>query len=456
MRGNEGGDSPPEVWRAVLRSGGTRLLVLPVSAVLGILVTRLLVDNYGAAAFAQYGLLVGIGALLPFTDLGMSAAVMNAVAGSADPGRDDHVRRTLVTALRILVVSMVVLALVAGSITWLGLWPALLGEGLLAGSGPVVSAVCVVLIAAAIPLGIGQRMLVGLRQNHVSVLVLGLQTPVVLAVLLVLVTAGVQAGTAFPVVPYAVTLVLAGVCTWLAARRVRPVLGQAVRQVPRLRTERGARVFGVAWPMLVQMLALPLAMQSDRIVVSHVHGSAGLAQYNLASQMFTPIWAVVSSAGMALWPVFARARVRGTGGSPVPMAVAFAGAGAVMSVGIAVVSPWLADLASGGAVHLDPLVVVAFAGLMVLQSAKYPLGMFLTDAPGLRFQAVMILLMLPVNVGLSLLWAVRLGPAGPVLGSVVGVLVFQLLANAWYVRRRVAQQAAAVLVVPGVPARVAR
>ena len=50
--------------RSVLRSGGARLAVLPVSAVLGIVATRLIIDHYGTAAYAQYTLLVGIGPLL--------------------------------------------------------------------------------------------------------------------------------------------------------------------------------------------------------------------------------------------------------------------------------------------------------------------------------------------------------------------------------------------------------
>ena len=436
MRGNDRGRSPGVEWRGVLRSGGTRLLVLPVSALLGVVVTRLLVDGYGAAAFAQYGLLVGIGALLPFTDLGMSAAVMNSVSASADPGRDDAVRRTLVTALRVLLGSMVVLALVTGLVSLLGLWPALLGDGLLTGSGPAAAAACLLLIALGIPLGIGQRVLVGLGQNHVSILVLGLQTPLVLAVLAVLVATRTPAGGAFPAVPYAATLLLSGVCTWLAARRLGPVFGAALRAVPRLRSERGAPVFGTAWPMLVQMVAVPLAMQSDRLLLSHLRPAADLAQYNLAAQMFVPIWALVNSAGLALWPVFARARAQRAAASPYPMALAFGAAGAVLATAVALLSPFLAELASGGAVRLGGLLVVAFAVLMVLQAAKYPLGMYLTDARGLRFQAAMIALMLPVNVATSWVLADRLGPAGPVLGSIAGVLVFELLANAWYVRRR--------------------
>jgi O-antigen/teichoic acid export membrane protein len=424
------------VLRNAARSAGVRLLVLPVSALLGIVVTRLVIDNYGSAAFAQYGLLVGIGALLPFSDLGMSAAVMNAVAASDVPSRDQHVRGVVVTAVRVLIGSATVLTLVALSITALGLWPALLGSGLLPDSGPGVALACLVLIALAMPVGIGQRILSGLGRNHVSIAVLGLQTPLVLAVVLLLLWCGTPAGAAIAVIAYGATLLLAVVCTVIAARTLRPAAREVLRQIPRLRSFRGARVFDVAWPMLVQMIALPIAMQTDRIVLSHRAGPDVLAQYNLAAQMFTPIWAVVSSAGVTLWPVFARARARGEYHSPLPMAALFGGLAALMAGGVALAAPFLAELASGGVIELGGLLVASFAVLMVLQGLKYPLGMYMTDATGLRFQALMIVLMLPLNVGLSWYLAGPLGAAGPVIGSVVGVACSQVAANFLYVRRK--------------------
>ncbi|WP_164700495.1 oligosaccharide flippase family protein [Modestobacter sp. KNN46-3] len=426
------------VWRGVFRSGGVRMLVLPVSAVLGILVTRLVIDNYGLAAFAQYGLLVGIGTLLPFADLGMAAAVVNAVAASPDVRADDHLRRVVVTAVRILLCSAAVLTAVAVGITAAGLWPVLLGSGLLPGSGPLVAMACVVLIAVGLPVGIGQRVLAGLGRNHVAIAVLGLQTPLVLGTLVLFLATGVPGGSLIAAVPFAVTLALSVVCTVIAARQLRPTLGRALRDVFRLRSVRGARVFDVAWPMLVQMIALPLAMQTDRLVLSHLVGPGELGEYNLASQMFTPIWAVVNAAGFTLWPVFARARARGAESSPLPMAAAFGALAAVMTLVVAVASPWLADLASGGVITLGPALVIAFGVLMVLQAVKYPMGMFLTDAPGLRYQAYMIVAMLPVNLGLSWVFASWWGAVGPVVGSVVGVLLFQVLGTLVYVRRRLA------------------
>ena len=65
----------------------------------------MIILNYGDAAYAQYGLIVAMGTLLPFADLGIAAAVMNSVGGSERPGTDDAVRRTLLSALRVSCVS---------------------------------------------------------------------------------------------------------------------------------------------------------------------------------------------------------------------------------------------------------------------------------------------------------------------------------------------------------------
>jgi O-antigen/teichoic acid export membrane protein len=295
---------------------------------------------------------------------------------------------------------------------------------------------CVALIAFSMPVGVGQRVLAGLGRNHISIAVLGLQTPLVLAALLLLLWWHVPAGPSVAVLAYGATFVLSVACCVIAARLIRPAGVEAVRLLPRLRGFRGVRVADTAWPMLVQSIALPIAMQTDRLVLSHRTGAAVLAQYNLASQMFTPIWAVVSSAGVTLWPVFARARARGLPASPLPMSGIFGGSAAVMAGAIALASPWLAELASGGRIRLPGALIAAFVVLMILQAVKYPLGTFLTDVAGLRFQALMIVLTLPLNLGLSWYLAGPLGAAGPVIGSIVGVAGAQVLANLLYVRRR--------------------
>lgn len=429
---------PGTPWRSVGRSAIARAGVLPVTAVLGIVITRLIIDNFGNAAFAQYGLLIGIAGLLPFTDLGTSAAVVNSIATSSDPSRDPDVHRVLVGVLRIVLVMTAMLLLVACVLTLSGAWGSLLGPGL-GPHGSLAAGLCLMLIALGLPAGLGQRALIGLGRNHVPIVLQSLQSPVMLGVLLLVIAAGVAAGPYVAVIAYATTFVIAILCLVLAARFISPAIGQAIRDVPRFRRVRGARVFHLAWPMLVQMVALPLAMQTDRIIISHVCPVSDLATYNLASQMYSPVWQVAAAAGTAFWPVFAKARARQEAAPLSPLAAGwvFAAGATVLCTVISLLSGQLSHLASGGVITLNLGIVLAFSALMVLQAAKYPPGMYMTDAAGLRYQAFMILLMLPVNLGVSWWLAIVWGPVGPVIGSAGSVLLFQVVANFRYVHRHV-------------------
>jgi O-antigen/teichoic acid export membrane protein len=435
-----------KTWKSVGRSAGVKILVLPVSAILGIVNVRIIVSNFGTDAFAQYGLLVAIGNLLPFADLGISAAVMNVVGQSDDPKRDPKVHAMLVSTIRILIGSFTVLLGLSLLITALGGWSDILGEGLNPTTGPTVAALCLAMIAVSLLFGFSQRIMAGVGKNHLSIGLLGLQTPIVLAVLIVVTKTHSPIGPYIAVVPYIATLLIQILTTFFAAREINPMLGKVIKDVPKVRTVRGGKVFDVAWPMMIQMVALPFAMQTDRLMLSHFSTKDALAEYNLASQMFTPVWQVVSAAGFALWPIFAKQRARNSGASPVPMSLAFGGAAAAVTIVIALFSPLLAELASKDQIQISLLVVLVFSVFMVFQALKYPLGMYMTDAKGLRFQAYMIVAMVPINVGLSYWLAGELGAAGPVIGSAVGVFFFQFLANLYYIKREARRRSVGELV----------
>lgn len=432
--------APPRTgpWASVRRSAGTRMLVLPVSAILGVVSTRLIIDHFGTGAYSQYLLLLGIGSLLPFADLGMAAALTNAVSASEDPAHDPEVRRVLTTAIRVLVGSATVIVLVAALITVGGWWPRLLGDGLLPHGGPAAAALCVAMIGISIPAGIGQRIWTGIGRNHVPIALLGLQTPVVLVCLLGIVTFHTGGGTYLPVIPYVVTFVISVGSTLLAGKQIGPAFWGALHDAPRLASVRGGKVLDIAWPTLIQLIALPIAMQTDRLILSHVSNASNLAEYNLAAQMYVPIYLIASASGVALWPIYARARSGGsrTGVAPLRMSGAFALSTAALCLFVSLLSPWLAILASGGRIRVGLGLIVSFSILMIFQAAKYPLGMYMTDARGMRYQALMIVVvLLPLNLGLSWYLAIHIGAAGPVIGSAVGVFLSQVVANWVYVRR---------------------
>lgn len=429
------------VWRVVGANAMSKVLVMGVSGAVAVVTTRLIIEHFGVDAYAQYGLLTSMGALVPFADLGMSAAIINAVAGSPSPRTDDHVRRTLVSALRILLVSAGVLVLLGLALSLLGLWPAVLGAGLLT-DGSTAALLCVVVFATTLPLGVGQRVLTGLGKNHLQILTQALAAPFVLGAVVAFVLLGTDAGNYLAVAAYLAGTVVALASLAVAARLLRPQVGAALREVPRLGAVPGARVMDVAWPMLAQMLALPIAMQTDRLLLSHLATRSDLAQYNLGSQLFGLILQTIGAAGIALWPIFAGARSRAAVTSPFPLAWSFLGGALALSGALVALSPWFVPLVTDGRIALDPWLMAGFVAFIAAQAMKYPLGMYMTDARGLRFQVAPIIVLVPVNLGIS--WALipPLGAAGPVIGSAVAVLVCQVLPNAWYVRRDLARRRA--------------
>jgi len=429
-------------WAAVGGTAGIKVVVLGLSGLLGIVTSRMIITHFGEGAYAQYGLISALPNLLPFADLGIGAAVVNAIAGASDPATDTEARRTLTSALRILVVSGFLIALTSITLGLVGAWPRILGDSAMPGAGWVATT-CLVVFGLALPLTIGQRSLVGLGRNPAQIATQALVAPFIMLAVTVTILAGPGSGTALSVYSYVAAALVSVLCFIIANRALRGGLTGAVRDIPRVRAVPGVAVMHVAGPMLVQMVALPIAMQTDRLLLSHVGTTSELAQYNLSSQFFGIVLQTIAAAGVALWPVFARDRTTATVRSPFPMMWAFTGASILVAGMLCAVLPWLTQFVSGGEITLGPVLVVSFVAFVAVQGAKYPLGMYMTDARGLRFQVPPILVLVPLNLGLSWWLIDPLGAAGPVIGSTVAVLLCQVLPNVWYVRRDLGRRRAA-------------
>ena len=439
---------PKQLFARKARSGGmlatvgttaaAKIVVVGLSGLLGIFTSRLIIANFGTDAYAQYGLLTTLPALLPFADLGIAAIVINAVAGSDSVRSDEYVRRVIVTAFRILLVSGTVFVVAAVALYLLGWWPLLLGDGLLPDGGSLAAAACLAIFGLVLPLTVGQRILVGLRKTSAQVASQAVIAPFMLLCIAVLIAFSVPAGTYIAVLSYIASGLVSIICLGIAARALAPQLRRAVREIPRLWSVRSVPALGLAWPMLVQMLTLPLAMQTGRVLLSHLSTSYELARYNLASQLFGIVLQTIAAAGIALWPIYARARSTRSVQSPLAPTLWFLLGGLTLGGVLALVSPWVAAFVSDGQIVLDPLLLVMFVVFVGLQAAKYPFGMYMTDRSGLRFQVIPVILMVPISLGLSW-WLIPLwGAAGAVAGASAAVLICQIFPNLWYVRRDLA------------------
>lgn len=436
-RGTGAGDG---AGRTVASNAIAKFVVMGMAGVVSVLTTKLIISNFGLGAYNQYLLLVSMAMWVPFADLGMSAAIMNAAAAAEDPPRDRHLRLVITSAVRVLLCSALVLAGIGIAVDLLGWWPSVLGDGLMAGGG-LVATVCVLIFALNLPVAVGPRLLTGLGLNNLQIRAQLIPAPLTLLAVLCMIGLG-TGGRWLAVFSFIGQFTVAAVCLVVAARRLGSIVGGALRDVPRRREVPGARTMDVAWPTLVQMVAMPIAFQTDRLLLSHLGTTQQLAQYNLGSQLFGLVIQSITTAGLSLWSVFAKARSRGVTRSPMRMTIGFIGAATAAALVLSALLPFAVPLIADDRLSLDGWLVSGFVLFVAVQAGKQPPGMYMTDAKGLRFQVLPILVLVPLNLALSWWLIEPLGAAGPVWGSVIAVTVCQLVPNVLYVRRDLRRRAA--------------
>jgi len=436
--------------RLTLRRGGllaavggpavVKILVMGLSGLLAVLTSRLIIEHYGVDAYGQYGLLATLPTLLPFADLGIAAVVINSLAEAKNPKTDDFVLRTVITAFRILSVSGLIIISLAVVIHLLGLWPTILGHGLMPDGGAIAALVCMALFGCVLPLTVGQRIVVGLGRTTTQVAAQAVVAPFMLMSILTVVALSAPVGSYLAIFSFIGNALVSVICLVVAAKALRPQLGTAVRRIVRFRRYPGVPIISLTWPVLVSSVVMPITLQTDRLLLSQLTHGDELAQYNLAAQLFGLILQTIAAAGLAMWPWYAKARSQGNVVSPITPAVCFLSGGIILGMTMALASPWLEVLVSKGKIHLDIWLLAGFVAFVAVEAAKYPLGMYMTDRNGLVFQVVPLLIMVPVNLGLSWSLIGVVGAGGPVLGSAAAVLLCQVLPYFWYVRRDLARR----------------
>lgn len=410
---------------------------MAISLVCGVLTVRLILGGPGVESYALYTLVASLPGLISFSDLGSGAVLVNSIAVSDAPRQDRKIRAQLTTVGRIMV-CFAGTGLILNALLYLtGLWPVILGT---AGSIPgadLAAFMSMTIFCLGIPFGIWQRVLLGLHKNHWIILIQAAQGPLNLLLVWLLVSfAPPSAGTFLALTSMVSGIVIAGVGFGFAFGALTPMLGRAVRDVPRFRRVPGVRVMHVGWPMLVQLVSAPLSVALLRYILAQSGTTHDVAEYGAVGQVFFAINGVVAAGGLALWPLFTRARARGTlTRGPYAIAALFAAGAAVICLLVWAVSPWLFGFITNGTIEVASTTVLAFGLMVVCQAALYPLGMFLMDEAGIRFQMIPVALMTLSTITLALLITPSLGAPGPVLANAVSVLVFQVVPFAFYIAK---------------------
>lgn len=397
-----------------------KIILTPVVAIVGLFATRIAIGSLGANGFAIFALVVGLAALLPFADLGIGSAVMDTVArrDSLPPGTVEDV---LFRSARLLLIVGAIITSIAFLLSYEGLWGVMLGVQ----SSPVLDRAggwALFLFSIGLTLSIGPRILTGLGKNHV---VVALQALAGVTTLLLVLFARLVNGelVLYVCAPFLANLVSSIIGLILAFRNLDLPIGSLRARV---RQPRGRQMYSlkrVALPMAVITVVLPVAYQSDRLIISHYATLKEVAAYSIAFQLFSTLMGLIASSAMALWPVFVESRQQSslTRHSFFQLQLAFVGLGLVLAVSLLAGGQFAARIVSGGAVEVPRILLASLSLLLVLQAASYPMAVLLTDRPGLAFQARLHIIMLLVNFPLSLVLVNVLRTSGPVLASVVAI-----------------------------------
>jgi O-antigen/teichoic acid export membrane protein len=427
----------PEERRALLYGPIYRIVGTPVVAALGLANTAIIVRETGAAVFGLVSLVATITLLFPFADLGIGATVLSASAHLSGPSRDPDAANVVRRAYQVLFAVAGVLVLVALCIMALDGWAALVGFS----SGPddrwaITVAACV--FALTIPAGLGVRILIGIDRNPLATLVLMSCPAFALGVTLVLYVIG--AGGIWYAVSALGGLLIGQAIGTVLALRLCGLGWSAFARVTRPRTG-PALLAGSLW-LFVVGVGLPVGLQTGRILLAHLSTPVQLSSYALMAQIYGVCWSVLSTAGLAYWPVFVkrRAATEETVRMWWRLTATFAVIAAMATVVMVVLGPWAAKVLSGGRIDVSAWLALAFGALLVGQAVHLSANVLLTRPNEARWQAQWTVAMAAISIGLGCAAATRYGAVGVVYASALAILAAQVVPDlAWVprlVRRR--------------------
>lgn len=384
------------------------------AALLGLLTTRIVIDNYGTEGFAFYSLIISIPLILPFADFGLGGAVTELVS-QRDVIGAHTVYSKIRSTVRILSSIGCIVIIVSWVLYFSGLWPILLG--MQTDSASIAAAATASMFGIGIPITIGYRVLLGLQLNRVVVWLQGLTGALgaILVIPAVYMSAPLWIVATLPAIA---AVILSSIGVTLARQHLKYTLPYSGRPS----TDTQIRIARLAMPMAIIAIATPLSYQSDRIILSNFSSSLELAMYAAAFQIYAPMNAILVAGGQTLWPRLTKLRVTGAMESlnmVYKFSVIFGLAAASASIVLIAAGKTVTDWTTNGSAESTVWLLAGFGCMLIVNAIQYPFGMFMMSESGLMWQSVFVTAMTFLKIPLAIILAREFGAAGPVLASIL-------------------------------------
>lgn len=414
---------------------GLRLSVLPISGVCALLQSYLILKATDSQVFAAVSILWSVVLLIPFADLGLGAVLTNTVAKSANPRTDTQVKLKIVSALRLLILSGTVIAIVAVILGRLGIWKHLAPNYADTVFDMDLATILLgIFIAVGLPVSIWQRIMLGLGFNWLVLLISGCAAPIsLLFVWVALKSHNYELVGSAP----ALASIFVGLLGALTLMRMQRVSALSVfNAIFRIKQNGQIPLAAIAAPMLIILIVQPLALQSDRVVLGRMAPTQQLADYSIAAQLYLPALAVLSAGAASMWPRFAKSsddvaltRLIYKKETKVLSVLAM-----VLALSLVLVGPTISSIVSEGALVPSINVFAAFGLLLIIQAITMPSAMMMTDPSGLGVQAVSLSIMMMTKLVISVKFFGTTAE-GPIVASAISIFICQFTPCLLYVYR---------------------
>jgi O-antigen/teichoic acid export membrane protein len=431
----EGGRSRERFRRAAMTTvsaGGAKVIGLLAS-----LITVPLTFSYlGQERYGLWMVLISIIGVMGFADLGIGNGLMNAISEAY--GKDDrHLAREYVTSAFVMMLCIAAFFAVSGAaaypfIPWVRLFN--VKSGAVAVEGARAFLVLYSWFVISIPLGVVTRAQAGLQQGYMPQIVGALGS--VLTLLALLAAIKLHGSLAWLVFASTMGSVAATVFNGWFLFHEHPWLLPARHAY---RANSANKILRLGLLFFALQCAVALGYTSDNIVITQVLGAAAVAAYAVPQKLFGFVYMVVGMATGPLWPAYGEALARGDvawvrrvfwGSLWLTLAITVP-----LCLLLALAGPWILSVFFGKSLHAPMSLLVVLALWGVVGPVSTTVSMLLNGAGVLKPQALLVMIVCPVNLGLSVLLTIRYGVIGVCLGSIAAQTLITLPAYAWLISR---------------------
>jgi O-antigen/teichoic acid export membrane protein len=396
------------------------------------------IGNVSTADYALVAVVIGLQFLLIFLDFGTTAHILDEAGRYAAFKGVARLGVAVGQAWRTIIIGNLIVLIGGSGVAVAGAWGAILGFPDRSSTVSFAIVLTLGINVVARPLSVANSLVAGLGRPTVA------QWSQVVASLISLGGATLIVAGRLPL-PWLVSTpilgqLVASLIPLIVAMKIAPGLFRASVKAAVRATGHTTNMRRLAAPMLIIQIIGPLNNQLDRVILTHFSTVEAVATFSLATQFYASAITVITALFPTLWVQFAELRVIGGDHLVTERACMYVKRIWVPAIALGIALSFviwvLARPVSAGKMDLSWTLSLALGATLPVFAIRSILGLALTDAAGLRLQAGLSVLTTSINLALTIVLASRLGALGPVLASLVAVILEGVILAALLRRRR--------------------